>query len=302
MAAKLPPLNAMKAFEAAARHGSFLGAAAELGVTAPAVSQQVKLLESHLGRQLFQRRNNAIALTDAGRAAFPAIAAGFESLASVGAMAAGAGLRSRLVVSALPSLALSWLAPRLGAFVAAHPGTVFELRSEEDPVEFARHDIDLRICYGSGHYPELQEAPLLRDQVRPLCAPGWLAARPGLEGPEGLADEDLIHVDWGPAFASHPTWRGWLAAAGVERRPQRNQGHLVGYSALAIDFATAGMGIALGQGLLAAERLVKGDLVSPFGPALALKERYYLVSPHARARRPQLLALTSWLADQLPAL
>ena len=209
MRTSLPPLNSLKAFEATARHGSFLRAAKELGVTAPAVSQQVKRLEVHLGRELFLRRNNGIVLTDAGRAAYPAVAEGFDKIASIAPMAQAGRIKARLVVSALPSVAFSWLSEQLGAFAKAHHGLTFELRAEDDPVEFARHDIDLRLCYGAHLYPGLVVEPLAVDRVSPLCAPAWLAAHAGLTGPEDLEDHDLIHMDWGPAFASHPTWADW---------------------------------------------------------------------------------------------
>jgi LysR family glycine cleavage system transcriptional activator len=297
----LPPLNSLKAFEATARHGSFLRAAKELGVTAPAVSQQVKRLEAHLGRELFLRHNNAIVLTDAGRAAYPAVAEGFDKIASITRMGQAGRLKTRLVVSALPSVAFAWLGEQLGAFAKAHHGLTFELRAEEDPVEFARHDIDLRLCYGAQLYPGLVVEPLAVDRVAPLCAPEWLAAQAGLAGPEDLEDHDLIHIDWGPTFASHPTWTDWFAAAGIERRPSVGQGHLVGLSSLAVDFAAAGMGIALCQRLLAERQMVTGALVNPFGPELKLKDTYCLAYPHAKAKRPQLKALIAWLRTQLPA-
>ena len=300
MRTSLPPLNSLKAFEATARHGSFLRAAKELGVTAPAVSQQVKRLEVHLGRELFLRRNNGIVLTDAGRAAYPAVAEGFDKIASIAPMAQAGRIKARLVVSALPSVAFSWLGEQLGAFAKAHHGLTFELRAEDDPVEFARHDIDLRLCYGAHLYPGLVVEPLAVDRVSPLCAPAWLAAHAGLTGPEDLEDHDLIHMDWGPAFASHPTWADWFAAAGIERRPSVAQGHLVGLSSLAVDFAAAGMGMALCQRLLAERQMATGALVNPFGPELKLKDTYCLAYAHAKAKRPQLKALIAWLRTQMP--
>jgi len=296
MTEKLPPLNALRAFEAAARHGSFLGAARELGVTPPAVSQQVKALERHLGRRLFERRNNAISLTDAGRAAYPAIAEGFEKILAVNRMAETERVKTRLVVSALPSVALAWLGPLLADYALAHPGFSFALRAEEDPVSFAGQEIDLRLCYDSQLYADLAVEPLLVDRVMPLCAPDWLAARPQVKSVADLDDRDLIHIDWGPSFASLPSWADCFKAEGVARdsRPSR-QGQLVSFSSLALDLAAAGLGMALGQALLARRALAAGRLVSPFGPALPLPSPYCLVYPHARAKRPDLQALIAWL-------
>lgn len=297
MTRTLPPLNALRAFEAAARHGSFLGAARELGVTPPAVSQQVKALEGYWGRRLFERRNNAIVLTDAGRAAYPAVAEGFEKIRSVNRIAETARVKTRLVISALPSVALAWLGPLLADYAHANPGFSFALRVEEEPVSFARHEIDLRLCYDSQLYPDLVVEPLLVDRVMPLCAPDWLAARPHLTSLAELEDRDLIHIDWGPAFASLPSWGDCFEAAGIERDSGsgRREGQLVSFSSLAVDFAVAGIGMALGQALLARRALAAGQLVNPFGPALPLPSPYCLVYPHARARRPDLQALIAWL-------
>lgn len=300
---KLPPLNALRAFEAAARHDSFLGAARELGVTPPAVSQQVKTLESYLGKQLFTRGNNAISLTDAGRAAYPAIAEAFEKLVAVNRIAESERVRTRLVISALPSVAMACLGPLLADYGQANPGFSFALRAEEDPVAFARHEVDLRLCYGSALYPDLVVEPLLVDRVMPLATAAWLADRPYLKSVADLQDHELIHIDWGPSFASLPTWGDCFKAAGIERssRPER-QGQLVSASSLAVDFAVAGVGMALGQGLLAQRALAEGKLVNPFGPVLPLPSAYCLVYPHTRARRPDLQALIAWLKARVALL
>ncbi len=298
MRPSLPPLNALKTFEAAARHGSFVKAAQDLGVTPPAVSQQVQILEAYLGRQLFHRRKNRISLTDAGLAIVPALTDGFDRIAEVARLAAGANVRSRIVVSALPSVAVKWLPGLLGGFAEAEPNVKIDLRLEEDPVEFARHDIDLRLCYGAHLYPDLVPGlviePLCRDRVIPLCAPSYFAE------PRDLADHDLIHTDWGPAFASHPTWPDWFDAAGIKRLPKAGEGHRVGLSSLALDFAAEGMGVALGQSLLARRDLEAGRLISPFGPSLPLRPSYCLAYPREKARRAKVPALVAWLKDRVP--
>ena len=303
----LPPLNALKTFEAAARHGSFVKAARDLGVTPPAVSQQVQILEAYLGRQLFHRRKNRISLTDAGLAIVPALTDGFDRIAEVARLAAGANVRSRVVVSALPSVAAKWLTGLLGAFAGVEPNVKIDLRLEEDPVEFARHDIDLRLSYGAHLYPDLVIEPLCKDRVVPLCAPSFFADPSRPAEPGSLADHDLIHTDWGPAFASHPTWSDWFDVAGIKRRPKAGpkaganagEGHRVGLSSLALDFAAEGMGVALGQSLLARRDLEEGRLISPFGPSLPLRPAYCLAYPREKARRAKVQALVAWLKDRV---
>lgn len=297
------PLNALKAFEVAARHGGFVQAARELNVTPSAVSQQVKGLEEFLGRQLFQRHNNRIVLTDAGLTIYPALAESFDRLDDTLRRALEQEVRSRIVVSVLPSLACRWMTDVLSGFLADEPDIKIDLRIEEDPVEFAAQGIELRICYGAHLYPDLAVMPLLTDSVVPLCCPAFLNGirRSGPAGrlePQDLADHDLIHTEWGPAFASLPTWADWFQAAGLDRQPAVGQGHRVGQSSVAIDFALAGMGVALGQRLLARQELADGRLVAPLEPAVPLASPYCMVSPHARAQRPALVRLIGWLQDR----
>lgn len=294
MAPRLPPLNALKAFEAAARTGSHAAAAAELGVSAAAVSQQVRNLEAWLGKRLFTRLNNRILLTDAGLAIYRDTARPLEEIAAVARRALGEAVRSRLVVSVLPSLAERWLAPRLAGFAAQAPEIGLDLRIEEDPVDLMRQDVDLRIAYGAHHYPGYRVVPLFRDAVTPVCAPGF-ARRQG--EPAEVPDAGLIHTSWGPSFASHPGWADWFAAAGHARPPEIALGHRVASSSAALEFARLGMGMALGQRMLARREIEAGLLVAPSGIALPLGEAYCAVSPPARSGRAGLAALVDWLSE-----
>lgn len=292
----LPPLNALKAFEAAVRHGSFVRAAEELGVTPPAVSQQIRHLEHYLDRQLFLRHGNGVTLTDAGHTIYPALADGFAKLAEVSRTADRLPVRRRLVLSTLPSVAERWLNRVVAAIAREDTSFRVELRIEDDPVEFARHDIDLRLCYGDHLYPELAVEVLCRDAVAPVCVPGFLVhdergeLQPGL-----LRDQDLIHTDWGPAFASQPSWHDWFGAAQIDRAPDIGLGHRVGTSSAALDFAVGGAGVALGQHLLAHQDLKAGRLIIAFGPMLPLKHPYCLVCPREKVGRPQVQRMISWL-------
>lgn len=296
MSRKLPPLNALKAFEAAARTGGTVPAARELGVSPAAVSQQVKNLERFFDKQLFVRHHNRLSLTDAGLAVFADSADALERLAAMTARTFEGEVRSRLIVSVLPSVASHWLSRRLAGFLALDPATRLDLRVEEDPVDFARHGIDVRICYGAHLYPELANSLLIQDEVLPLCAPALLAdGRVDPAAPEALADTALIHTSWGPSFASHPTWADWFARLGAERTPDVGRGHRVGMSALAIDLAAAGAGVALGQRLLAADALAVGRLVAPFALAIPLGHPYCAVHAHAKSQKPAVKAFVDWV-------
>lgn len=291
----LPPLNALKAFESAARLGSFVRAAGELGVTAPAVSQQVKQLEGFVGLQLFSRNGNRLTLTDAGITVLPALSEGFEKLAAINRLAKNEAISHRLTISAVPSVAGRWLPPILSDFVQTQPDIDIDLRIEDDPVEFDRHGIDLRFCYGEHLYPRLQVELLPVDHLIAVCAPEFLSKLPGAD--QLPSDRQLIHTDWGPSFASLPGWDDWFAKRNAGRTPDRAVGHRAGTSATAIDLAALGMGVVLGQGLLVQADLESGRLVKPPGPAIAMAHRYCLVSPAAATNKPGLQALKQRLRD-----
>jgi LysR family glycine cleavage system transcriptional activator len=300
MTRRLPPLNAVKAFEASARHGGFSLAARELGVTPGAISQQVKILEAFFSKQLFVRRNNQLQLTDAGLALYADSAEVIDRLSAMTQRMLEGNLPSRFVISTLPSVAVRWLNRRLEDFLAAEPDIRCEIRVEDDPVDFARHHIDLRICYGQHLYPELVTVPLLRDEVLPLCSPGFLARSQLQQGAHNsILDKDLIHVDWGASFASYPSWAEWFHANGTERAPQLGLGHLARMSSLAIDLAVSGFGIALGQRLLARDELADGRLVAPFPKALPLGYAYCAVHPHSRNSKRIVTAFIDWIRRDL---
>lgn len=298
MSRKLPPLNPLKAFEAAARTGGYVSAARELAVSPAAVSQQVKTLERFFDKRLFTRHNNRLSLTDAGLAIFADSAAAFESLAGMTEGLLEGGFRSRLVISLPSSLASRWLNRRLHEFLVSEPATRLEIRVEDDPVDFARHNIDVRICYGRHLYPDLLSTVLIHDEVLPLCTPSLLdggmadAARP-----ENILDEHLIHTNWGPSFASHPTWADWFACIGAPRVPDVGRGHRVGMSSLAIDLALAGAGIALGQRLLARDEIFDGRLRAPFGQSIPLGHPYCAVHGQAKSQKPGVKSFVEWVSN-----
>lgn len=294
----LPPLNALRAFESAARTGSYVAAASELGVSSAAVSQQVRNLEDFLGKQLFMRFNNRIVLTDAGQSIFAGATEAFQSISSLTQQALTGAARSRLVISVLPSVAHRWLAPRLAAFSLQEKSFRFELRVEDDPVDFARYEIDLRVCYGTSLYPELKAVHLRHDEALPMCSPAYLARNPAAPQPllAGVPDDELIHTDWGPSFGSHPTWRTWFAANNVVR-PGTAEGYRSGMSGIALDLARDGIGVTLGQRMLADDDLKAGRLVALSDIAIPLGHPYSLVHPISKMRKAGLRNLIAWLVE-----
>ena len=285
----LPPLNALRAFEVAARTGSFVLAGAEMGVTSAAISQQVRVLEEHLGKKLFLRQGNRILLTDAGRAIYPRIEMALGDLASVTDEVRSGPQRARLVVSVLPSVAELWLAPALVGFDVGG----LDLRVEEDPVTLARDGVDLRITYGGYAYPDHHIEPLFRDRIVPVAAL-QLVSSVG-EALEGLEEELFVHTDWGPTYATQPSWAAWFAETGSARRPDLRKGLVVGTSGLAAAVARAGVGVALVPERIIAHDLAKGTLVRLDPRGLLMSWDYVLVWPSALSRKAILRDLVAHL-------
>ena len=281
------PLNALRAFETVARAGSFVQAGAQLGVTSAAVSQQVRHLERLYGKRLFLRQGNRITLTDAGRAIYPRLEAALAELSAIGAELREDQARARLVVSCLPTLAESWLLPRLAGFEA---GTGIELRVEEDPVVLARAGVDLRITFGNHFYPDHQSQPLFRDRIVAVAAPELAAT-----GLASLPDERFVHTDWGPSFQTTPSWASYWHMATGRADPDRTRGLTVNQSHMAILAARHGIGAALVPERIARDPIATGHLVVCGTVTLAMAHDYVLIWPRALSRRRPLHLLIAHL-------
>jgi LysR family transcriptional regulator, glycine cleavage system transcriptional activator len=298
---RLPPLNAVKAFEATARLGTVAMAARELNVTRGAVSQQIAKLEDFLGKALFARHNNQLFLTDVGLAVKSASTEMMDELAAMTERLLGGGTRSALSVSVIPSIGVRWFNRHMSGFLQAYPEVRLDLRIEDDPIDFYRNPVDVRIAYGEHLYPQFVTVPFLRDHAMPMCTPKFLKGRRlGSGAPAALRDEDLIHISWRAGFSSYPTWSAWFALAGVRREPRAELGHKVDMSSLAIDLALSGEGIALGQAMFAQEELRTGALVTPFECLLPLQYEYCAVHPRSRTRNTLVQNFIQWLV-KLPA-
>ena len=296
---RLPPLNALRAFEAAARHLNFSRAADELSVTPGAVSQQIQNLEDYVGAALFKRTPKGLLLTDAAQTALPALREAFDRLAEAASLLTAAVDGRRLTLTAPPSFAAKWLVPRLGAFEQAHPQVDVWLSAAIELVDLAAGEVDLAIRYGAGRYPGLEVHRLFAETVIPVVSPEHLAAQPLLT-PGDLANHILLHDGSPDLDDSCPDWTMWLAARGLKgidsmRGPRFNQ------SSLVIEAAVNGRGVALAKRTLAAADLEAGRLVAPLQIATAVDFAYYLVHPKAKGRLPQVKAFVSWIAAQAQA-
>jgi len=297
MAQRLPPLNALRAFEVAARRGGFTSAARELHVTPAAVSHQIKTLESHLNVQLFRRLPRGLKITEAGRQLLPQLTRGFEHFArAVAALGAG-GLAGKLTINTAPSFAALWLVPRLDSFLRAYPDIEVCVLTDEAPPDLDTGEVDIRIPYGMGDYPGLATALLMREQIFPVCAPALLNQSP-LRRFADLRHHTLLHdVNTGPEESSM-TWRRWLRDAGISGIDS-TLGVKFGNSSLLTEAAVRGQGVALGRMSLAGDHLATGRLVRPLKASRPADYAYYTVTTHAGAQRPRVQAFLGWIEAQV---
>ncbi len=304
---RLPPLNALRAFEATARHLSVTAAAAELGVTPAAVSQQIRTLEEQLGVKLFHRRKRGLLLTQAGQAGLDQLSQGFAHLGEAVTRMRGQRHLGGLTVWVPPSFAVKWLIPRLQDFNTAHQEIDVNLVANEHLIDdshghseqlagmLQHNDIDAAIVFGRGQYPGCRVDRLLEVRVVPLCSPALLQGEPALRRPEDLRQHTLLHDD--TDYAGRPDWATWLAAANVHG--VRIDGGLhFNHVSMALAAAIDGQGVVLSLLPLAERDIAAGRLVVPFDLSLALPQAYYLVCPQQTAERPSVKTFRTWLLAQ----
>lgn len=294
MTRRLPPLNALRAFEAAGRHLSLTKAAEELHVTPAAIGHQIKALEDYLGVELFRRSNRGLLLTDAGQSCLPGLREGFDRLATAVERARAYHHRRPLTVSVAPSFAAKWLVPRLERFRAAYPGIDVRIDASTRLVDFLREDIDLGIRYGPGNYPGLCVDRLLTEEVFPVCSPRLLDGPHPLRLPGDLRWHTLLHVDSAVEDSTWPDWPTWLLSAGVDDI-DASRGPRFSLSSMAVQTAVEGHGVVLGSSVLVADDLAAGRLVRPFEHSTPVNFAYYLVCPESNAERPKIAAFRDWL-------
>lgn len=290
MTRRLPPLTALRAFEAAARHCSFTRAATELHVTQTAISHQIKQLEEWLELKLFERHGHALSLTVEGKAYLPDLSATLDALAAATDRLTGQPAGGVLRITALPSFAAKWLLPRLGRFRSAHPQIELHIDSALEVHDFSGGGYDLAIRLGLGRWPGLRADLISSEWLSPLCSPALAAQRP-LQTPADLGLHTLLHDQ------PRDLWPRWLALAGAgEIDAQAGPGF--SDSSLVLQAAIDGNGVALGRVFLAADDIAAGRLLKPFAQNLPNDYSYWLVYPKSAAAKPRIEIFRDWLLNE----
>lgn len=287
----LPPLNALRAFEAAARHLSFTRAADELRVTQAAVSHQVKALEARLGVKLFRRLPRGLLLTEEGHSLLPDLRDGFDRLAQAVERVARGG-HGALTISLLTTFAVGWLVPRLPQFQAMHPTIDVRLTTTGRLIDFAVEDVDVAIRYGVGGWRDLRLDKLFDDVLTPLCGPRFKGK---LRRPEDILSVPLLHEHDGPY-----DWPVWFRTMNLPLEKAK-KGPGFDSTRVAVHAAMAGAGVAIGAPFLFSDELASGTLSQPFPDVVPNGKAYWLVSPEATADRPKIKAFREWILAEVAA-
>lgn len=292
MLRRLPPLNALKAFETAARHESFTRAAEELCVTQGAVSHQVKALETALGLKLFNRERQRLVITDAGREYLAVLRDAFDRIAVGTERLTERQQSGVLTVSTSPDFAAKWLVHRLGRFAEMHPEIDLRISATMHHVDFAREDVDMAVRHGDGNWTGLDVVRLCSEELFAVCsselASGW--NRP-IE-PCDVLKFPLLHLD------DRSDWARWLAAAGITAT-EMSHGPVLNRASMVIDAAAGGQGVGLSRTTLAAWDLINGRLVAPFSVTLPLSKSYWIVCSRAASTLPKIITFRDWLLAEV---
>jgi LysR family glycine cleavage system transcriptional activator len=310
---RLPPLNALRVFEAAARHLSFKEAANELHITQAAVSHQVKSLEEYLGVELFRRAGRGVQLTEAARACLPRLREGFDALAAAVEMIRERGAETELVITAPPVFTARWLMPRLADFSRREPKVEVRVVGSSKMVDAGALDssvlmnnLDLReetsgveIHLGSGDYPGYRADKLFEVTMAVVANPELVKSDPPLKKPEDLAHHVLLHDDAMNLVAGGDAWRKWLEAAHVAERVDGSRGPHFSSNILSLEAASQKLGIALALKPLVDADLASGRLCAPFDIEVKPQGSYWLVCPEVIADRAAVASFRSWLLKQV---
>ena len=292
---RLPPLNALRAFEVAARLESFSAAAEELSVTPGAISQQIRQLEDHVGTPLFIRKGRGLDITEAGRAAAALTSEAFETLERSVALMRQPVLRRSLTVSVAPSFAGKWLAPRLHRFQDLHPDIEVWISADHERADLSGGSADLAIRYGPGGDQTLNEEKLLAEEVLPVCSPDLIRDGGAITTPADLAGQTLLHDASPESAVDGAHWPSWLKLRKI-RNVDVSRGVRFNQSALVLDAAVAGRGVALAKRALAQNDLAAGRLVSLFAEgATPVRSAYHIVTARSRLLGEDAQAFVGWL-------
>jgi LysR family glycine cleavage system transcriptional activator len=290
---RLPPLNALRAFDATARHLTVVKAADELSVTPSAVSHQLRTLEDALGVQLFTRNKTRLKLTSHGEALLPSVRAAFQMIASAAARMGDTVMVGDLVVSAPVGLSSRLITRHIGEFLTAHPDVRFKLIASNDDKEVYAPSVDVCVRYGTGIWPDRQVRLLSPVAIFPLCSPALINGPQGLRTLDDLKHHLLLCEDGGAE------WTRWLLAAGARTEGFRMTE--MGNAHIAIEAALHGQGVALGDSLLVGDDLAEGRLVRLFEQSVTAKHAYYMVCRHEVGESPLVAGFTDWMLSKVRA-
>ena len=283
MSKRLPPLNALRVFDAAARHLSFTKAAEELFVTQAAVSHQIKSLEDFLGLKLFRRRNRSLLLTEECQSYYLDIKEIFSALNDATRKLQARSAKGALTVSLLPSFAIQWLVPRLSSFNLAYPGIDVRIQAVDRDEEKLADDVDVAIFYGRGNWPGLRVEKLYAEYLLPVCSPLLLTGDNPLKSPADLAHFTLLHD------ASRRDWQSYIRQLGLQHINVQ-QGPIFSHSAMVLQAAIHGQGVALAKNVR--------RLVCPFNDVLVSKNAFYLVCHDSQAELGKIAAFRQWILEK----
>lgn len=292
MSRRLPPLNSLKAFEAAARHLSFTRAADELFVTQAAISHQIKALEEFLSMKLFLRKNRSLLLTEEGQGYYLDLKDIFRALQDSTERLLAKGAKGMLTVALPPSLAIQWLVPRINKFSQINPEIDVRIKAVDFDDGFLADDVDIAIYYGRGKWPGLQADKMHTDYLTPVCSPSLFQGTKPLEELDDLQQHHLLHD------SSREAWKNWIRHFNV-LGVNVEQGPIFSHSMLVLQAAALGQGIALGHSVLARPEIDAGRLVCPFEEKMINKNAYYLVCHQSLADLGKIAAFRTWILDQV---
>lgn len=292
MSKRLPPLNALRVFDSAARHLSFTKAAEELFVTQAAVSHQIKTLEEFLGLKLFRRRNRSLLLTEEGQSYYLDIKEIFSSINEATRKLLARSAKGALTVSLSPSFAIQWLVPRLSGFNQAYPGIDVRIQAVDREEDKLADDVDVAIFYGRGNWTGLRTDRLYAEYLIPVCAPSLLTGEKPLKTPSDLIYHTLLHD------TSRRDWQAYVRQLEIQNQINVQQGPIFSHSSMVIQAAVHGQGVALVNNVMARSEIESGRLVRPFQDVLISKNAFYLVCQDSQAELGKIAAFRQWILSQ----
>ncbi len=294
MANRLPPLNALRAFEASARQLSFTKAAEELFVTQAAISHQIKSLEEHLGLKLFMRKNRSLLLTEEGQSYYLDIKDIFTALHEATEKLLARGAKGAITVSMQPSFAIQWLVPRLNTFNQLHPEIDVRIKAVDQADNSLTEDVDIAIYYGRGRWPEVHAEKLHTEYLIPVCSPLLLQGKKPLKTIKDLTQHTLLHD------TSRRDWKRWFKEVGV-KGTNVNHGAIFSHSSMVLQAAIYGQGVALVNSVLAKPDIDAGRLICPFKHVLISKSSFYIVCREHQMELGKIASFRRWVLDTVSA-